>query len=174
MAIVSAGYIKAWSAEELVSAQFTPTRILEHRVHATEAGPAVVARRAVVELLRDVGGHPQWALLGGSVEPADDEAVSVGVNVSGDDAFTTDLTVHSPLGTKLLLGLPNDYAEVVAEVMLAQDAGPRRICIDRAGHHYVDSSPVAFRGAARLLSYVLQHGRLPESAELRAVVIGEL
>ncbi|MGB3442606.1 MAG: hypothetical protein WBA97_28010 [Actinophytocola sp.] len=130
-----------------------------HRELAGVAGPAREAR-AVVEVLRALGGMRMRALLGATFVPDPASTVTV-IEVPEGEPLGRDspATCVSELGTPLMPGLPSDFAGAVADGLAAAARAtplpPGTLRVDRAGHDEVDSAEMAFTLAAGLLHTVL-------------------
>lgn len=132
---------------------------------AGTAVAAVVEVRAVVEVLRALGGAAVRALVGGRYrgEPGDEITVRVPVTHPDDGAWppegaTSMCASRVSRGQNLIVGMPAHFAGATAEGLaegLGEAVPGGTVTVDRAAFHEVDSSAAAFWQAAHLLGSVL-------------------
>lgn len=125
--------------------------------------PIETPRRAFVEILQRISGHPQRALLGGTLSRATDHLLEVVLHLS--DELPRGATAACPGAFRhdLVPGLPEEFIEWIPRALTTQIARPGVITIDRAAHDRVDSSVYGFSLAADLLGLILSHQNLPEA-----------
>lgn len=126
----------------------------------TDGTSVDVARRAVVEARRRVGGLPQHALLGGVMHPPKSPGrLHVEVTLTG--AMSTDPATDPPsrsflLGPELTPGLPQEFGGGALSGLLGSAVRSGFVSIDRGAYHPVESSHVSFSMAGSVLMVVLQ------------------
>lgn len=112
-------------------------------------------RRAFVEILHRRGGHPQLALIGGTLAPSATQLLEVSLHVSADLPIGAAATYPGAFGRNLVPGLPEDFVEQIPSALMTRLARPGIITIDRAAYDEAESSVHAFSLAADLLAVVL-------------------
>ena len=157
MTIVRDGARRVAVRDDEPSAVVT-TRHWTRRELAGVAGPARETR-AVVEVLRALGGMRMRALLGATFVPDPASTVTVVEVPEGEPlGWGSPTTCVSELGTPLVPGLPSDFTGAVADGLVtaagATPLPPGTLRVDRAAHDEVDSSEMAFTLAAGLLHTV--------------------
>jgi hypothetical protein len=125
--------------------------------------PIGATRRAFVEILQRIGGHPQRALLGGTLSPGTNHLLEVVLRVSEDLPLGAAAAYPGAFRHDLVPGLPEEFIERIPGALMAQIARPGVITIDRAAYDEVESSVRGFSLAADLLGLVLSHESLPEA-----------
>jgi len=125
--------------------------------------PIGATRRAFVEILQRIGGHPQRALLGGTLSPGTNHLLEVVLHVSQDLPLGAAAAYPGAFGHDLVPGLPEEFIERIPSALMTRFARPGVITIDRAAYDEVESSVYGFSLAADLLAVVLRHESLPEA-----------
>jgi hypothetical protein len=120
-------------------------------------------RRAFVEILHRRGGHPQLALIGGTLEPSTNQSLEVVLQISEDLPLGAETTCPGAFGRNLVPGLPEEFIERIPTALMTRFARPGVITVDRAAYDEVESSLHAFSLAADLLAVVLSHESIPEA-----------
>jgi len=149
MTVIEDGHFRVALMGDAPRAAFRASASLRAEAPADErhgCGP----RRVVVEFHRAVGGLPQQALIGGVWSPRSGRALQIEVTSSGLWA-DEERSYLGELGHRLIPGLPEEYASAVLPVLAQSGLPPGDLSIDRAAHHPVESSPLAFTVAAQLL-----------------------
>jgi hypothetical protein len=135
-----------------------------HRESLPMQGESIdTARRAFVEILHRRGGHPQLALIGGTLEPSTNQSLEVVLQISEDLPLGAETTCPGAFGRNLVPGLPEEFIERIPTALMTRFARPGVITIDRAAYDEVESSLHAFSLAADLLAVVLSHESIPEA-----------
>lgn len=156
-----------WLGADVLESAYAGDRSVTAELPSRGDGPA---RRAVVELRRDLGGLIMRALIGGEFRPGAGPTryeVPVGRAAfdNGDEA-----TCPSRLGRPLIPGLPADFADSALAGLTADADADRlpggRLRVDRAAYDLMGSSEAAFFQAARLLRAALA-GDEPEARVAR-------
>lgn len=117
---------------------------------------AFATRRAVVELRRTAGGLIHRALIGGEIRASTGIRLHIGVSATLTRGAAR--SCPSSLYEPLVPGLPDEFARSVLDTLwegLARVETCLEMRIDRAGYDEVDSTPLAFSGAANVLLAVL-------------------
>lgn len=138
-----------------------------HDVHREslpmQGEPFGATRRAFVEVLHRLGGHPQRALIGGTLGPSTNHLLEVELCVSEDLPLGAATTCPGAFGRDLVPGLPEEFIKRIPTALMTEFARPGVITIDRAAYDEVESSVHSFSLAADLLALVLSHESLPEA-----------
>jgi hypothetical protein len=118
-----------------------------------------VTRKAVVEIRINHGGSRSAACLGGRFDAGGDEFILELADMSEPATSVPAFRMVSDLGSDLIVGLPTEYVSgafvglVDAATILPLPSG--RLRVDIAAHDLTDSSLMAFRLTAGLLTWVL-------------------
>lgn len=150
-----------------------PTAVFEHATISERAiavppsASQVRSVRAAVEILRHGGGLMPRALLGGAFTPSADSRLVIEVVTSGSSVSGTP-TCESQLATRLIPGLPDEFASSVFDGLIRRALPGGRVVVDRAGFDAVESSRMAFELAAELLAVVLAAEALRNDVESAA------
>ncbi|HEX5332373.1 MAG TPA: hypothetical protein VFW79_06995 [Cellulomonas sp.] len=121
-----------------------------------------MTRRAFVEILERAGGHPQRALLGGTLSPGTDH-LEVVLHVSEDLPIGAVAAYPGAFRHELVPGLPEEFIARIPTALATRLARPGVITIDRAAYDEVESSVYGFSLAADLLGLVLNYESIPEA-----------
>jgi hypothetical protein len=139
---------------ENASARYDSARTLESmEPSALPGSPTPV--RLTLELRRNLGGTVMRALLGGEFIPGGDRTTFTVLVASAPFDSGVAATCTSDLGSRLIPGLPIDFAPSVRSGLgreIEPDPLPGgTLRVDRAGHDLMGSSEAAFYQAAVLL-----------------------
>ena len=129
--------------------------------------------RATVEIRRRSGGIAPRALVGGRLRRAEGTALRVATSPRLTLGAAT--SCPSSLSNALVPGLPREFAKAVMDGLIEASLGSDicgELTVDRSGYDEVESSPIAFRRAARLLRCALaaQAGQRDEVEEVRELM----
>jgi hypothetical protein len=125
--------------------------------------PIGTPRRAFVEILQRISGHPQRVLLGGTLSRGTDHLLEVVLHLSEDRPPGPAAAYPGAFSHDLVPGLPEEFIERIPRALMTQIARPGVITIDRAAYDEVGSSVHGFSLAADLLGLVLSYESLAEA-----------
>ena len=145
---------KAAVVDDEQSAFYSSAAWHTRSVTSQASGGESYAVRAVVETFSFASGQTPRALLGGKFRPGPGGQLTAEVG-SSRDPWSAPKNCASRLWLPFRAGLPEEYVGAVLDGLADPALPPGRVSIDRAGHDEVNSSPQAFRTAARLLAEVL-------------------
>lgn len=124
------------------------------------------AVRAIVEIVRYGGAIMPRALVGGKFFPSDRPGMLT-IDISTSSAAIDGPLTVSRLSTALTCGLPKEFAvAVLDELAGSRSLASGHVAIDRGAFDPVESSPLAFRWAARVLAAVFTAGRATADVEV--------
>ena len=142
-------------------------RYTSHAVHtecvAMHGESISTTRRVFVEILQRISGHPQRAMLGGTLSPGTNQLLEVVLHVSEDRPLGAAATYPGAFRHDLVPGLPEEFIEWIPRALMTQIARPGVITIDRAAYDEVESSVHGFSLAADLLGLVVSYESLAEA-----------
>lgn len=121
------------------------------------------ARRALVEVHRRVGGHPQRAVVGGAKRWAATGSLVVQVSLSGASDVEEGPKYMGAFGRALSTGIPSEFAAPVLRGLLSTRACAGVVDVDCGAFDIVESSGAAFELAATILGVALEYD--PAEAE---------
>jgi hypothetical protein len=116
------------------------------------------ATRALVEILRRLGGHAARALVGGQFTCGTGKEVVLEVALSHASGLSRKCDSQLWSGNPFTVGLPEAFADAVLNGLTSSaDTGlpSGTLAIDRAGFDEIESSAMAFSQAAAVLGLVL-------------------
>ena len=161
--IIDAGTRRIALVDDQVAAVYLASSV--HTAALKRTRVSAQGRRVVVELQRQISGHPQRALVGASLRPSAGHALKIEVPTSGTLTRGAAAECPSFLDEPLVAGLPSEFAPSVVEGLAEVDAlGSGLLRIDRAAYDELASSPWAFRHAAEILALALteDHERMTD------------
>lgn len=140
------------------AAVFAADSIVHDVWETSEAGTDTRPSRACIEILLRTSGHPQRALLGGTLTAGLSRHFSLQILTSGKIAETGGVAICPSLlwSEALTPGLPSEFVPAISRGIASVAVTPGGVLtIDRAAYSYSDSSEVAFERAGELLGAML-------------------